>query len=293
MFDQQQQLAALQHEVAHLRREVRQQRRHRRPHRGRFFLIGCIALLAALAPLGLLAGSSQPFADVDPNSVHYTNIIAIRQAGITNGCNPAANLYCPNNNVTRQEMASFLARTAGIGGNPPVANALTLSGLPANAFSRTNSNGFGFTNPGQGIALTKSWQTLTSTTLNIPTNGFVFVIGTTHLYWNGTTGSGGANIEVCDPTSGACSWTQFADLGAGSGNVLDASVTGQTSFTVTPGQRTFILRGGLAASAAGPTNAYNATITALFVPFGPGGAIGAGLTNTLVPMDHQPQSPPR
>ncbi|MGN6563283.1 MAG: hypothetical protein ACTHMU_11550, partial [Thermomicrobiales bacterium] len=64
MPDQQQQLAALQHEVAHLRQEVRQQRQRRHPRRGRFFLIGCIALLAALAPLGLLAGSSQPFADV-------------------------------------------------------------------------------------------------------------------------------------------------------------------------------------------------------------------------------------
>jgi hypothetical protein len=82
------------------------------------------ALLVALVPLALLAAG--PFTDLDPNSPHNGNIAAIQAAGITKGCDPPDfTQYCPKDYVTREEMASFLARTAGLGGNPPVANAKT------------------------------------------------------------------------------------------------------------------------------------------------------------------------
>jgi hypothetical protein len=116
-------LVALQIRVAQLERAVSARAHTRR----RCWLLPtvCVAMLLALTPLGLLAGSSQPFVDVDPASIHATNITLIRQAGLTTGCNPAANLYCPSDYVRRDEMASFLARTAGLGTNPPVVNALT------------------------------------------------------------------------------------------------------------------------------------------------------------------------
>jgi hypothetical protein len=60
-------------------------------------------------------------------AVHQSNIQAIGNAGITTGFedpnNTSARLYNPKGQVTREEMASFLARTAG--GNPPVVNANT------------------------------------------------------------------------------------------------------------------------------------------------------------------------
>ena len=43
------------------------------------------------------------------------DINAIAAAGITNGCNTQQTLYCPNQNVLRDQMASFLARALGIG----------------------------------------------------------------------------------------------------------------------------------------------------------------------------------
>src|SRR5215212_6319057 len=49
---------------------------------------------------------------------HAGNIGLIYGAGITRGCVPDQE-YCPTANVTREEMASFLARTAGLGSNPP------------------------------------------------------------------------------------------------------------------------------------------------------------------------------
>ena len=72
--------------------------------------LGLAALLVALVPLATLAAN--PFTDLNPGSVHNANIDAIYNAGITTGCDPGV-AYCPNGLVTREEMASFLARTAG------------------------------------------------------------------------------------------------------------------------------------------------------------------------------------
>lgn len=64
--------------------------------------------------LELPAGSGDQFPDVDPNNVHAENILAIRDAGITLG--RADGTYDPGGDVTRAEMASFLARAAGLDG---------------------------------------------------------------------------------------------------------------------------------------------------------------------------------
>jgi hypothetical protein len=74
------------------------------------------------------------FTDVGPG-VHHDDISAIAAAGITQGCNPPDNtLYCPADFVRRDQMGSFLARVAGLGANPPVANADKLDGLDSTAF---------------------------------------------------------------------------------------------------------------------------------------------------------------
>jgi hypothetical protein len=125
--DTERQLAALTARLADTERALaafqaaRMRRARRQP---RFLLALLTGLLAALAPVALFAAN--PFIDLVPGSVHNGNIDAIYNAGITTGCNPPVyNRYCPTQAVSREEIASFLARTAGLGGNPPVANALT------------------------------------------------------------------------------------------------------------------------------------------------------------------------
>ena len=104
------------------RRIARHERRQGRKRTARRFLpLALVALLIALMPLSLLAAGS--FNDLT-GGVHDANIQAIYDAGITKGCVPNVS-YCPTANVTREEMASFLARTAGLGSNPPVVNAKT------------------------------------------------------------------------------------------------------------------------------------------------------------------------
>ena len=51
------------------------------------------------------------FDDVSPTSPHYTNIMRISQAGITQGKGPRR--FDPTGRVTREEMAAFINRTAG------------------------------------------------------------------------------------------------------------------------------------------------------------------------------------
>ena len=270
MSDQQHQLAALQQEVAQLRREVQQQRRRKRPHRGHLLLIGFVALLAALAPLSLFAAGQ--FSDVDPNSVHANNIIAIRNAGITTGCNPAANLYCPNNYVRRDEMASFLARTAGIGGNPPVVNALTLNGWPVNDLARTNVG----ENSSAGINLIGSYQTLTSVGINVPAPGLVFISAATALDAGSSGYSSIVAVRLLDTVSGMTSLPLYQELGYAAGTASDASVSPTFVFQVlSSGSRAFVLQSGIYTGLGNPY-AFNPTISALYVPFGPGGFQATG-----------------
>lgn len=81
--------------------------------------MGRLWIVAALVA-GMVAGAAPAMAEhIPPNGyftdddgiVHERNIDALRAAGITIGCNPPANTrFCPFNNVTRAEMATFLVR---------------------------------------------------------------------------------------------------------------------------------------------------------------------------------------
>lgn len=82
----------------------------------RVFTLGIVALLVALVPLSILAAT--PFSDLNNGSVHNPDIDTAYNLGIANGFedpnNPSGRLYFPSQNVTREEMASFLVRTAGL-----------------------------------------------------------------------------------------------------------------------------------------------------------------------------------
>ncbi len=66
--------------------------------------------------IGLPASGTDYFDD-DGGSVHQGDINAVAEAGIALGC--ATRRFCPTTNVTREQMASFLARALGLGWVPP------------------------------------------------------------------------------------------------------------------------------------------------------------------------------
>jgi hypothetical protein len=58
-------------------------------------------------------GGGDLFID-DDGSVFEPDIDKLGTAGVTKGCNPPTNsMYCPNNVVTRGQMAAFLHRALG------------------------------------------------------------------------------------------------------------------------------------------------------------------------------------
>jgi 5'-nucleotidase len=68
--------------------------------------------------LGLPASATDHFSD-DDGSIFEDAINAIADVGITLGCNPPTNdNFCPDDTVTRGQMASFLVRVLGLGEAP-------------------------------------------------------------------------------------------------------------------------------------------------------------------------------
>jgi len=94
--------------------------------------IGATLALIIAVPVAVIAAHS--FDDVPDSNQFHESIAWMQENGITVGCNPPANTqYCPEDNVSRQQMAAFmrrLARTdgsAGIGVTDP-ADTVTVSG---------------------------------------------------------------------------------------------------------------------------------------------------------------------
>jgi hypothetical protein len=76
--------------------------------------VAVIALVVAATPAMAQLSPGGSFVDDDGN-VHEGYIEAIRAEDITRGCNPPVNdRYCPDESVTRGEMAAFLTRALGL-----------------------------------------------------------------------------------------------------------------------------------------------------------------------------------
>ncbi|MPZ53089.1 MAG: hypothetical protein GEU79_10235 [Acidimicrobiia bacterium] len=72
------------------------------------FVVTTLALLV-LSPLAAWAGDR--FADVPDDNIFHDDISWLAESGVTIGCNPPENTYfCPDDNVTRDQMAAFLNR---------------------------------------------------------------------------------------------------------------------------------------------------------------------------------------
>lgn len=88
-------------------------------------LVAAIALVV-LVPTTAIAASS--FTDVPDDSVFAADIDWMADNGITFGCNPPANdKYCPDQSVTRGQMAAFMHRLA----TSRVVDANTVEGMAA------------------------------------------------------------------------------------------------------------------------------------------------------------------
>jgi len=78
------------------------------------FLTALILSLAVVTPVV----AAPTFTDVPESNIFYDDIEWLSVMEITQGCNPPVNdLYCPNDYVTRGQMAAFLVRALGLTNN--------------------------------------------------------------------------------------------------------------------------------------------------------------------------------
>lgn len=268
-------VAVLESELARLRGEVSSLRRRRRRWAGwRVLLAGLLLLALIAAPLGVLSAN---FQDLNPGSPHNSNINAIADAGISRGCGSTA-FYCPNNLVTREEMASFLARTAGLGGNPPVTNAATLSGWPAHALARTAVAGTGTTQYTVGTI----YGPIVSTTIVAPAPGYVVVSGAVHLV-AGASSFAPVCATLVDTNLALQSLELCAGIGTIGGSTVESGLSPVVRFPVSgAGARTYQLHvAKVAGLSTGSSFAQNGTLTVVYIPFGAGGVQAASDQATL------------
>ena len=66
----------------------------------------------------------------DVSGVHEGNINAIAEEGVTLGCDQAGTLFCPDDSVRRDQMASFLGRALGLEPTPPPPTTTTSTTAP-------------------------------------------------------------------------------------------------------------------------------------------------------------------
>lgn len=89
--------------------------------------------VAAYRPTSALHPVPQRFTDVAAAFPFYGHVEFLAQAAITSGC--AATLYCPNDSVTRRQMAVFLERTMRASNwTPPAATGLFTDVPPGSQF---------------------------------------------------------------------------------------------------------------------------------------------------------------
>jgi hypothetical protein len=179
--------------------------------------------------------------------------------------------YCPKDNVTREEMASFLARLGGLGSNPPVANALTaMTAGSATTVGGYAPNGLArVTGPSNKIdaLVVSSCNTSTplrSVTIIAPGAGFVLVSGGTTAFYASGTGPADLRVHLSDGQGGTSDGT-FAQVSSSA--PTDAMALGWV-FPVATGSHTFTLEGCNLNSGTSTVRALRLWLTALYVPFG-------------------------
>lgn len=168
-----------------------------------------LALVTAVfAPVAVMAAGGT-FTD-DDDSIFEADIEWLASAGVTKGCNPPTNdLFCPNNSVTRGQMAAFMRRFAQFLGaedgivsqadNATTAdyadNAGTVDNFDAKDLNRVS---FDVDVEGDPVTVTGivAVETIMSAEITAPTGGWITVSGQTNMTHNTDIGAAICQISV-------------------------------------------------------------------------------------------------
>ncbi len=250
---------------------------------------GFIALATALMLAPAAAYASHTFTDVPDTNIFHNDIQWMADNDITAGCGGGGTLYCPTDNVTRQQMSAFMRRlaenqvvdaaTALEADNATTADdADTLDGLDSAGFvqkgeansvdssmivdepsvaQQVEASGFALSGPTEDVA---------SVTIEAPAAGTVIVWGSAEFVLSHTTGTSTLAIPAISDTSATAPGGGFvAGIGVPSGAATGSYFqifSSQRAFPVAAGSHTFYL---VASESSGSVSVDDTVLTALFV----------------------------
>jgi hypothetical protein len=232
---------------------------------------------ALLVPLGAAYASHQ-FTDVPDSHTFHNAIDWMKDNNITVGCNPPANTrYCPDDNVTRGQMAAFMKRLA----ENRVVDANTLDGKDGVAYeSPIWGAAIDWGNSGQGVinGTTTAGTNVLSLVVSPPADGVLALNYTLGVLKTTTPFYGVAWLQYDD---GACNWNNRV---AGSNSYYDAEgvinsdaiiyVSNTMVKSTTTGNHTVYLCSGLFSGTSATRNDANIVAT-----FSASGLATAGTTD--------------
>jgi hypothetical protein len=208
-----------------------------------------IIAVAMLLVIPLAANAGSVFEDVDDTSTHIDGITFMKTSGVSVGCD-ANNNYCPGDNVTRAQMATFMYRLSG---NDPATDP---SVVAASAESADDADALGGAGPSAYTTLVNgdvcdaaSCLDLTGATIEIvstlavetPTDGFAQV----SFAYTGTSSPAGTNVVQVWVTynDATCSWF-FAPTDAVPGGYVHALQDSDDDLITVSGSTTLALPAG-------------------------------------------------
>ncbi|MEA2002414.1 MAG: hypothetical protein U9N84_11110 [Actinomycetota bacterium] len=226
---------------------------------GGLFVVVAVLMLIPAAALG--AGV---FNDVPAGHTFEADIEWLASVDVTRGCNPPANdLYCPDDAVTRGQMAAFLHRLAD-----NVVDAATVDGLNAadvvSVYGVTLGEWDDFFFAGMGSIL--------SDTIDAPVDGFFHITASVSAGDDNTMAGTGALVVAVDVddvtvTTEALVW--FSECTFPSISCGDDTVTLTAVVPVTAGSHDIDL---MAIENGFGSHLHGRSISTIFTPFGSTGA---------------------
>lgn len=234
-----------------------------RGYRSLRLVVVALLVLAVLAPVAVIAAGGT-FTD-DENSLFESHIEWMADNGITLGCNPPTNdHYCPDDGVTRGEMAAFMHRLA----DNQVVDAAALGGEAPDYYESVLWTSDVEVGP-LADTLIQNGLAVTELTIDAPYDGYLQINSSASIYDPDTDVQSLWWVQV-DDTTCAANGTTLAQVGGAYASVYgnlrrqSASVTGGVA--VTAGSHTVTMCGG--AVTAANTQVYLPSLTVLFTTAG-------------------------
>jgi hypothetical protein len=213
-----------------------------------------VVLALVMAPTLAMAGVL--FNDVPNTNPYFSDIAAIATYGVTTGC--GGGNYCPDDYVTREQMAAFLNRLGALSaGKTPVTNAARLDGYDAGDLVRLGAN----STTVASAVLTNAEVTYLNVSVTAPAYGYVLV----NVAMTGREQACTVNCTMSARLRHAQSGALSAPVTAWIHERTNIAITYR--FAVGPGDQVFETRIHRPVAGDGNMNGWYNHMTALFVPF--------------------------